>query len=158
MGGCCSSNKPTQSDGSPKDQYNLVRQESVSMEATSAGKQFIETLEEIPLLSSISEADQHKLAKHLVERTFSAGDDLMVQGDVGTEFFIITSGKCKVIVKNDDDEEIEIAQLCDGDYCGEQALLKDARRGATVRAISDSVSFLINIKHFNKHPSFFKQI
>ena len=75
----------------------------------------------------------------------------MIQGDLGTEFFIIASGKCCVIVKNDSGEEIEIAQLSDGDYCGEQALLKDAQRGATVRAITDSVRCLIlNQKTFKE--------
>ena len=40
-------------------------------------------------------------------------------------------GKCKVIVSNDDGKEVEIAQLNDCDYCGEQALLNDARMSAS---------------------------
>ncbi len=68
----------------------------------------------------------------------------MSLGDLGTEFFIIAKGRCKVIVSNDDGNEVEIAQLTDGDYCGEQALLKDARRGATVRAICDTRCLILN--------------
>jgi len=135
---------------SNENQNNIVKDLESESASMSADKQFIETLKEIPLLSKISENDQRKLAQRLEEKVFSAGQDLMCQGEVGTEFFIIAKGRCKVIVSNDDGNEVEIAQLSEGDYCGEQALLKDARRGATVRAIIETRCLVLNQIDFKK--------
>jgi CRP-like cAMP-binding protein len=115
-----------------------------------ADEQFMQTLQDIPLLSSLSEADQRKLAKQLIEKSFGINEDLMVQGDCGTQFFIICKGKCKVIILNDEGNEVEIAQLSDGDYCGEQALLKDATRGATVRAITETHCLVLDQRAFKQ--------
>jgi len=115
-----------------------------------ADKRFLETLKEIPILSTVSEADQRKLAKELVVRHFKKGADLMVQGESGTEFYIIAKGRCKVIVSNDSGDEVEIAQLSQGDYCGEQALLKKATRGATVRAMVDTKCLVLGQKDFQE--------
>eukprot|EP01083_Nonionella_stella_P051968 138048_1 len=150
MGGCCSSgNQAEKTNVSPNEQ-NQDEVEVVTQEETMVNDAFINTLKEIPLLSSISEADKRKLAKHMEERTFAAGANLMSQGDLGTEFFIITKGRCKVIVNNDDGNEVEIAQLAEQDYCGEQALLSDARRGATVRAIVDTKCLVLNQATFKQ--------
>ena len=47
-------------------------------------------------------------------------------------------------------KEIEIAQLADGDYCGEQALLHEATRGATVRAAIPTKTLVLDQKTFKK--------
>eukprot|EP01084_Bolivina_argentea_P305402 527594_1 len=157
MGGCCSSgNQAEKTNVSPHEDTHNASAECANLgnncesESMSADRQFIETLKEIPLLSSIPECDQKKLAAHLEERNYSAGENLMSQGDLGTEFFIIAKGRCKVIVSNDDGNEVEIAQLTDGDYCGEQALLKDAQRGATVRTICDTRCLILNQAAFKQ--------
>eukprot|EP00484_Ammonia_sp_Unknown_P012962 CAMPEP_0197072040 /NCGR_PEP_ID=MMETSP1384-20130603/209895_1 /TAXON_ID=29189 /ORGANISM="Ammonia sp." /LENGTH=782 /DNA_ID=CAMNT_0042510853 /DNA_START=136 /DNA_END=2484 /DNA_ORIENTATION=- len=153
MGGCCSSgNQAGKTNVARNDDTKALEADtgSVEEESVAMDKQFLETLKEIPLLSSISEADQRKLAKRLEERKFAAGDKLMAQGDVGTEFFIIAKGRCKVVVANDDGKEVEIAQLAPGDYCGEQALLKDARRGATVQAMEDTQCLVLNQSAFRQ--------
>jgi len=154
MGGCCSSNKPKaeKTNVSPNNDEKERDLESVSPKAEemAASEQFLSILKEIPLLSSLSQSDQRKLSKKLIERKFSAGSDLMVQGDQGSEFFLIIKGRCKVMVRNDDGNEVEIAQLNEGDYCGEQALLKECSRGATVRAICDSRCLVLNQATFRE--------
>merc|ERR1719461_1379444 len=67
----------------------------------------------------------------MVERRFDPGKCLMKVGEQGTEFFIIVSGKCKVITQ----EGVKVAELVESDYCGEQGLLRATTRNATVRAI-----------------------
>jgi len=148
MGGCCSSKGGVQKTNLTADekQGNIA----AAAEELSSDCQFMETLQEIPLLSTVSKADQIKLAKRLVEKEFKKGDNLMVQGDAGKEFFMIATGKCQVIVLNDSGEEVEIAQLVEGDYCGEQALLKDATRGATIRAMCDTKCFVLDQEAFQE--------
>jgi len=154
MGGCCSSNKPKteKTNVSPNNDNQERDLESASpvAEEMAAAEQFLSMLKEIPLLSSLSASDQRKLSKKLIERKFGAGSDLMVQGDQGSEFFLIIKGRCKVMVRNDDGNEVEIAQLNEGDFCGEQALLKDCSRGATVRAICDTRCLVLNQATFRE--------
>jgi len=115
-----------------------------------ADAQFVATLKDIPLLSTLCESEQRKLAALLAEREFKAGADLMTQGESGSEFFIIAKGRCQVIVANDSGNEVEIAQLSQGDYCGEQALLQRATRGATVRAMCDTKCLVLDQESFQQ--------
>ncbi|ETN99595.1 hypothetical protein RFI_37875 [Reticulomyxa filosa] len=84
----------------------------------------------------------------------------MKQGEKGDEFFFIVEGTCKVLVNtgNDTDSKndkskttvTEIAQLGEGDYCGEQALLQDATRNATVEALTDVKCLVLNQSSFKE--------
>lgn len=108
-------------------------------------------LKELPLVAQLSEAELRKMVKMLKERKFAAGECLMSQGDLGTEFFIIAKGRCKVLVANDENgTNTEISQLHDHDYCGEQALLKDARRTATVQAICETKCLVLGQNAFKE--------
>jgi len=154
MGGCCSTKKPddegtAMSPGNTEKEPGQEKQ-SGAKKQRSASQQFLETLKDIPLLSTVSLLDQRKLAESLAQREFKKGDDLMVQGEEGTEFFIIATGKCQVIVRNDSGDEVEIAQLAQGDYCGEQALLQNATRGATVRALCDTKCLVLDQDSFQQ--------
>jgi len=152
MGGCCASNqKPENTDVASNEPKEASPESDNNAEETMAeNKRLIAALKEIPLFSCISELDQTAFAKQMQERKFKAGENLMVQGEVGTEFFIIAKGTCKVIVANDNGNEVQIAELSDGDYCGEQALLKDAKRGATVRAEVDTRCLVLSQAAFKE--------
>ncbi|CAE7832477.1 PKAR [Symbiodinium microadriaticum] len=56
-------------------------------------------------------------------------DVVIEQGDEGHELFVIRSGICSVQVNGH-----EVAQLKDGDYFGENALLRAEPRNATIVA------------------------
>lgn len=60
----------------------------------------------------------------------SAGDNLIVKGDIGREMFIIEQGEVEVI----DDAGKVLKVLSDGDVFGEVGVLNSTPRNATVRA------------------------
>ena len=68
---------------------------------------------------------------------FAAGDVIVRQGDPGTRFYVITAGEAEVLQRGRDGSEHVVATLGPGRYFGEIALLRGARRTATVRALSD---------------------
>jgi len=72
----------------------------------------------LPVLAAISQ-----------QRSFEPGTDIIRQGDIGNEFFVIMEGKAKVTI----DGNLE-ALFQKGDFFGERALLKDEARNATVTA------------------------
>lgn len=68
---------------------------------------------------------------------FEPGDTIVRQGEVGDLFYVITEGEVEVVREGADGEEVVVNRLGAGDYFGEVALLRSARRNATVRARTD---------------------
>ncbi|KAL0634627.1 hypothetical protein Q9L58_006420 [Maublancomyces gigas] len=90
-------------------------------------------LEEVNILSSLVPYERSKIADALESLTYYPGDIIIKQGDPGDNFYIIESGEA-VVVKHGVQEAVN--KLGKGDYFGELALLNDAPRAATVRAIT----------------------
>jgi CRP/FNR family transcriptional regulator, cyclic AMP receptor protein len=86
-------------------------------------------LEQVPLLSELTQRDRQRLAKTMKERTFPPGREVVVEGRNGVGFFIIADGNAAVSIG---DRVIKV--LGPGDYFGEMALLHGGERSATVTA------------------------
>ena len=69
-----------------------------------------------------------------------AGDVVIRQGDVGDYFYTIQEGRCAVTSKaSPDAEEQLLVEFSSGDSFGEDALVSDVRRNATVTMLTDGV-------------------
>jgi NAD(P)H-hydrate epimerase len=68
---------------------------------------------------------------------YSAGTDIINQGDDPERFYILTKGEVEIIRKYPDGSEVLIDKLGEGGFFGEIGLLKQAKRVATVRARTD---------------------
>jgi NADH dehydrogenase len=66
---------------------------------------------------------------------YQPGDYIIMQGDPGTNFFVIESGEVEVLRGRNEGESLEIlAVLGPGDFFGEMALIDDRPRNASIRA------------------------
>lgn len=74
---------------------------------------------------------------------FSPGQVVIRQGDEGDEFFVIRSGEATVDVNGE-----KVATLKAGDYFGENALLRDEPRTATIIAASQIAAIKITRAQF----------
>jgi len=89
----------------------------------------------MPLFAEFSPADQAALIRAFETRSFADGELIIRQGDRGDEFFIIESGRVEITVASDGGEEKKVAEIGQGEYFGEIALVEDRPRSASVRAM-----------------------
>mmetsp|Transcript_62602 Transcript_62602/g.183071 ORF Transcript_62602/g.183071 Transcript_62602/m.183071 type:complete len:817 (-) Transcript_62602:89-2539(-) len=120
----------------PQAKYKSGQQEVEKQEARRKNTEYISVLQalaKVPLLKRLPK-DQHPiLAASCVEQVFRPGDVVIEQGAVGTEFFVIRSGEASVFVAGEGGKK-KVATVKEGDYFGENALLHDEPRNATIKA------------------------
>jgi len=69
---------------------------------------------------------------------YKAGDVVLKQGTEGDYFYVLTNGKCLVTRETPLNKDgIKLAELVVGDTFGEEALISDAKRNATVTMTTD---------------------
>lgn len=79
------------------------------------------------------------------------GEVIVTEGEVGHYYYIIQSGNCKVQRNAPDGEtKIDLAELDPGDGFGEEALLSNQPRNATVLMGSDGVLMRLARKDFDE--------
>jgi len=93
-------------------------------------------LSNVQLFKRLPKEELPGLAKAASDATFQAGATIIKQGDEGDAFFVIMSGSADVQINDKN-----VAQLKPGDYFGENALLRDEPRTASIVA-KDAVKAL----------------
>jgi CRP-like cAMP-binding protein/rhodanese-related sulfurtransferase len=79
------------------------------------------------------------LISGMEEKTFAPGDIIINQGDKGDAYYIVKSGRVVVIKRPKGGGEAEqVAELKSGSGFGEEALIRDEPRNATVRAVEET--------------------
>ena len=112
--GCCSSSKASQ----PQQQTVKAKDPSEAVplnekDNSNHQQKIIDALKEIQLFASLNDNEKKKISSQLKSKTFKSGENLMKQGDNGKDFYVIVSGKCKVVVASEE-KETEIAVLKPG--------------------------------------------
>ncbi|MCG8435541.1 MAG: cyclic nucleotide-binding domain-containing protein, partial [Gammaproteobacteria bacterium] len=79
-----------------------------------------------------------------------AGDLVIKQGDEGDYFYIITEGKCVVTRETPTNKAIKLEQLGVGDSFGEEALISDAKRNATITMVTNGTLMRLAKDDFKK--------
>ena len=83
------------------------------------------------------------------EVRYKAGDTVIKQGDQGDYFYLVKKGQC-LISRNNGAKEIPLAELGPTESFGEEALLSNAPRNATVRMLSNGRLMRISKKDFQR--------
>ena len=79
----------------------------------------------------------------------TAGEVIINQGEDGDYYYLIKSGKAKVTRASKTGSELTLATLKDGDAFGEEALLSEAKRNASVKMETDGSLMRLSAEDFN---------
>jgi len=110
----------------------------------------MEFLARVPLMKRLPKSEHPLVAGACVVQEFGKGSNVITQGERGNEFFVIRSGEASVNVKDDSGESKKVATLKTGDYFGENALLRDEERSATITAETQLSTFKITRDKFQE--------
>jgi CRP-like cAMP-binding protein len=81
--------------------------------------------------------------------TYKTGEVVIKQGDEGDYFYVIVRGRCAVTRETPLNKEgIKLAELGVGDTFGEEALISEAKRNATVTMLTDGALMRLGKQDF----------
>jgi CRP-like cAMP-binding protein/rhodanese-related sulfurtransferase len=109
------------------------------------------TLLQTKAFHKIPPANIQAIFMRLQQANYKAGDVVIKQGDEGDYFYVITRGKCVVTRETPLNKEgIRLAELQVGDTFGEEALISEAKRNATVAMETDGSLMRLGKEDFRK--------
>lgn len=115
---------------------------------TKCGKLYC--INNIPLLSNLSEAEAQKISNGVTTMAYKRGDYLFKAGDKANKLFILCEGKIKLFKTNSEGKEQIIYIMSDGDFFGAFNLLKEDEFDLDAVALEDSEVSLLAKSEFDK--------
>lgn len=95
------------------------------------------SVQDLPLLSHLAPDARRVVAASFTPVSFGFGDVIVQRGDPADAMFLIVSGRARVVAPAEDGTEVTLNRLGPGDTFGENGLVGEGVRSATVRASSD---------------------
>lgn len=113
-------------------------------------------LDQVPLFAGLSPAELDVIAQHAVRKTYRRNTVIIERGDEANTLFVLTEGRVKTYLADDQGREIVLNELGPGAQLGELALLGDSPRTASVMTIEDSAFLVLTKRSFlqvlTEHP------
>ena len=118
---------------------------------SAGGDDWMTTLLQTKAFHRIPPANIQAIFMRMQRVPYRAGEVVIKQGDEGDFFYAIVSGKCVVTRETPLNKEgIKLAELGVGDTFGEEALISEAKRNATVTMLTDGVLMRLNKQDFRE--------
>jgi CRP-like cAMP-binding protein len=100
-------------------------------------------MRDVPLFAGLLRSELDRIALVMNPRDVPAGDVVCVEGEPGSEFYLIAAGEAEIERGGQ-----TVAKLSVGDHFGELALLDRGPRSATVRAVTDLRLYVLRDESF----------
>jgi len=97
----------------------------------------------VPFFAGLNEKEYELLGSLFIEKNIKKGGHIFLEGDVGTEFYLIKQGRVKIYRITNGKESI-LSLLNNGDYFGEMAMLDpNNSRSAAAVALENTTLFIL---------------
>jgi CRP/FNR family transcriptional regulator, cyclic AMP receptor protein len=98
----------------------------------------LEALRSVPLFASLDDDAARDLRSLLSDKHVPQNTRLFRQGDKGDAMYLIESGRVRISIRDEDDQEVTLAELAQGDFFGEMAIIDGRQRSADAKVIEDA--------------------
>lgn len=98
----------------------------------------VEALRSVPLFASLNDEAAIQLRGLLTTSSISSGARLFRKGDKGDAMYLIEQGSVRISLQDDYGKEITLAELAQGDFFGEMALIDGRQRSADASVVTDA--------------------
>ena len=90
----------------------------------------LDAIRSVPLFASLDNEAAAELRSLLRTREVTSGAALFRAGDDGDAMYLIESGRVRITITDDDKKTITLAELAQGDFFGEMAIIDGKQRSA----------------------------
>lgn len=108
----------------------------------------LEALRSVPLFASLDDDAARDLRSLLSDKTVPQNTRLFRQGDKGDAMYLIESGRVRISIRDDDDAEVILAELAQGDFFGEMSIIDGRQRSADAKVIEDAQLAILSRESF----------
>jgi uncharacterized membrane protein len=98
----------------------------------------LEALRSVPLFASLDDDSARDLRNLLSEENVPQNTRLFRQGDDGDAMYLIESGRVRISLRDEDKQEVTLAELAQGDFFGEMSIIDGRQRSADAQVIDDA--------------------
>src|SRR5712692_8741482 len=98
----------------------------------------LDAIRSVPLFASLDDEAAIELRNLLQTRIVVDGTNLFRAGDQGDAMYLIESGRVRITLTDDDDKEVVLAELAQGDFFGEMAIIDGKQRSADATVTEDA--------------------
>jgi CRP/FNR family transcriptional regulator, cyclic AMP receptor protein len=109
------------------------------MSTNSSPEMTLEAIRSVPLFGSLDDTAASELRNLLRTRRVDSGTALFRAGDQGDAMYLIESGRVRITITDDEKKEITLAELAQGDFFGEMAIIDGNQRSAAATVAEDAV-------------------
>lgn len=99
----------------------------------------IDILRKIPVFADMKPRELREFERVLHKREFAQGETVFREGEPGVGMYIIYRGSVGIFKNAPNGKEEQLAELREGEFFGEMALLDESPRSATARALEPSI-------------------
>ena len=107
----------------------------------------------IPMFRHLGARRRVRLAQHFCRRAYKPGAVIVRQGDTSMSFYVVLSGRVRVVRHSASDDAVDIVEEGPGSFFGEMGVIDDLPRAATVMTLEPTECGLLAKWDFQRELS-----
>ncbi len=131
------------------DQLSGIEVSDISVDDEEDSSDWMTRILQSQAFLQVPPANIQAMFMRMQEVPVRTGEVVIKQGGDGDFYYIIKTGKAKVTRSSKTGSELTLAKFNDGDAFGEEALLSEAKRNATITMTSDGMLMRLAKEDFN---------
>jgi CRP/FNR family transcriptional regulator, cyclic AMP receptor protein len=109
-----------------------------------------QSLARVQLFKRLSPSELEQLAEDVNQVVYKDGETIFNEHDKGDALYVVDSGAVRIWVRDEDVKEVTLAELKEGDFFGELAVLDRGARSTNATAIGETALHRLSSDDFQK--------